>query len=81
MLSHGEGISMNRSYAAHYYKLSADQGYAEAQFDYGMMLSHGEGISMNRSHAAHYFKLSADQSHAEAQFNYGMMMSHIIFVY
>jgi hypothetical protein len=28
LLFHGEGISMNKSFAAHYFKLSADQGNA-----------------------------------------------------
>jgi TPR repeat protein len=67
---------MNKSLAAHYYKLSADQGNARAQFNYGFMLLHGDGISMNKSLAAHYFKLSADQGIAEAQCNYGFMLSH-----
>jgi TPR repeat protein len=30
MLARGEGILMNKSLAVHYYKLSADQGYAAA---------------------------------------------------
>jgi hypothetical protein len=66
---------MNKSHGAHYFKLSADQGDAAAQFNYGVMLFWGDGISMNKSLAAHYFKLSADQGIAAAQFNYGFMLS------
>jgi TPR repeat protein len=75
MLARGEGISMNKSLAVHYYKLSADQGFAAAQYNYGFMLARGEGISMNKSLAVHYFKLSADQSFAEAQCYYGFMLA------
>jgi TPR repeat protein len=51
----GEKEKMNQSHAAYYYKLSADQDFAEAQYDYGSLPFHGEGISMNKSLAAHYF--------------------------
>jgi hypothetical protein len=61
---------MNKSLAAYYFKLSADQGHAKSQFSYGIMLFHGDGIAMNKSLAAYYFKLSADQGHAAAQFIY-----------
>jgi TPR repeat protein len=60
LLYDGNGISMNKSLAAHHYKLSADQGYAHAQFAYGVSLANGAGISINKSLAAHYYKLSAD---------------------
>jgi TPR repeat protein len=55
---------MNKSLAAHYFKLAADQSHARAQFNYGIMLLCGQGISINKSLAAHYFKLSADQGDA-----------------
>jgi TPR repeat protein len=41
MLSKGEGIPMNKSLAAHYFILSADQGHADAQFRSGLMLYMG----------------------------------------
>jgi TPR repeat protein len=55
---------MDKSAAAHYFKLSADQGHADAQSFYGCCLSNGDGVSMDKSAAAHYFKLSADQWNA-----------------
>jgi TPR repeat protein len=61
---------MNKSLAAHYYKLSADQGFANAQFNYGVCLETGSGIEMNKSLAAHYFKLAADQGHPQARLRY-----------
>jgi TPR repeat protein len=58
---------MNKSLAADYFRLSADQGNAEGQFAYGKSLSNGDGVVMDKSLAAHYFKLSADQGNAHAQ--------------
>jgi TPR repeat protein len=61
---------MNKTLAAHYYKLSADQGDAIAQHNYGRCLDKGEGVEMNKSLAAHYYKLSADQGNSHAQSDY-----------
>ena len=55
----------------HDIKLGADQGDAEAQFNYGLCLHYGSGVSVDVVSAARYFKLAADQGHVEAQFNYG----------
>jgi TPR repeat protein len=74
MLNNGDGILINKSLAAHYYRLSADQGIAVAQFNYGLMLNNGDGISINKSLAAHYFKLSADQGSAVSQYCYALWL-------
>jgi hypothetical protein len=58
---------MNKSQSAYYLKLSADQGDADAQFNYGLQLYETDGISMNHSHAAYYVRLAADQGHMNAQ--------------
>jgi TPR repeat protein len=50
----GGGIEMNKSFAAHYLKLSADQGVARAQFHYGVLLAISDGITTNKSHTAHF---------------------------
>jgi TPR repeat protein len=55
--------------------LSADQGIAEAQLNYGNCLAKGDGIAMNKSQAAHYFEMSADQRIAEAQLTYGLLLA------
>jgi TPR repeat protein len=39
MLAQGEGLSMNKSLAVRYFKLSADQGLVEAEFNYSIMLA------------------------------------------
>jgi TPR repeat protein len=60
---------MNKSLAAHNFQLSADQGNALAQFNYGVMLVNGEGIWMNKSLAAPSFDLSTDQEPFNTQSN------------
>jgi hypothetical protein len=66
---------MGKSFAAHYYQLSADRGNTEAHLYYGVLLYHGSGLSMNKSLAAHYYQLSTDQGNAEAEFYYGPLLS------
>jgi TPR repeat protein len=67
---------MNKSLAAHYFKLSADQGFTQPQFHYGLLLALGDGYPMNRSLLAHYYHLSADQVLAQTQFNYALLLYH-----
>jgi hypothetical protein len=62
----GKGVPSNQSAAAHYFKLSADQGNPSAQFNYGVCLQNGQGVSTNQSAAAHYFKLATDQGDERA---------------
>jgi TPR repeat protein len=52
--------------------LSADQGNADAQLNYGLCLRDGRGVGRDYVKAADYFKLSADQGNDEAQCNYGL---------
>jgi hypothetical protein len=63
-------ITVYLSVGAHYFKLAADQGTAEAQFSYGRGLHNGECISIDLRSAAHYFKVAADQGLAEAECHY-----------
>jgi TPR repeat protein len=56
-LKKSECVSIDFQGAAHYFKLAADQGYAHAQFNYGMCLYQGEGVSINFQGTAHYSNL------------------------
>jgi TPR repeat protein len=60
---------------ASYLKLVADQGLAEAQFDYAVMLSHRFGIPAAEAEAAEYFGLAADQRHAKAMYEFGQCLN------
>jgi TPR repeat protein len=59
---------------AHYFKLAADQGLADAQFNYGVCLENGRGVPSDFQKAVHYYKLAADQEMANAQLNYGICL-------
>jgi TPR repeat protein len=55
----------DRSLDPHALKLSADQGFADAQFVYGTRLFLGIDVEKNESLGAYYLKLSADQGHPQ----------------
>jgi hypothetical protein len=46
LLHHGDEIAVNISRASHDFKLSADEGVAEAQLNYGLMFAQESGTSM-----------------------------------
>jgi serine/threonine protein kinase len=56
--------------------MSADQGNAFGQYNYGICLNHGQGIAKNLSEATRYFKMSADQGNADAQNGYGICLKN-----
>jgi TPR repeat protein len=63
LLSHGDGILMNNSLAAPYFKLSPDQRNTNAQLNHGLLLHPGDGIEMNKSRscrAAGPFRMPCD---------------------
>jgi hypothetical protein len=53
MLVYGEGISMNKSLAAHYFKMTVDQGVAIAQHNYAILLRMGEAIIQQTNYWQH----------------------------
>jgi TPR repeat protein len=66
----GEGIAKNPSEAARYFKLAADRGLREAQYNYGVGLQTGEVVPKDLRLAAEYSKKAADQGHANAKSGY-----------
>ena len=54
-------------------RVSAEEGYAEAQFNLGEMYDSGDGVTQNYAEAMKWFRLAADQGYAEAQNNVGTM--------
>ena len=59
--------------AAKWFKKSAEQGVALAQFNLGLMYYEGEGVAQNYVQAIYWFKKSAEQGYASAQYNLGVM--------
>ena len=59
--------------AVRWYRLAAEQGYAAAQFNLGVMYATGEGVPEDDAEAVRWYRLAAEQGYAAAQFNLGLM--------
>ena len=56
-----------------WYRKGADQGFADAQYNLGIMYANGRGIPQDYVQAHKWLNLAADQGYATAQFNLGFM--------
>jgi TPR repeat protein len=52
---------------------AAEQGYAPAQFNLGLMNANGQGTPKDDSEAVNWFRKAAEQGFAAAQNNLGLM--------
>ena len=68
MYFNGDGVETNRLEAAKWYRMSAEQGFAEAQYNLGMMYYNGDGVETNKLEAAKWYRKAADQGNIRAQF-------------
>ena len=55
------------------YRKAAEQGYAEAQNELGVMHAIGDGVPKDDVQAAKWYRLAAEQGLPKAQFNLGGM--------
>jgi len=70
----GKILSNDASTAAAWFHRSALQGYAEAQFNLGLMYANGEGgLAKDTVKAVEFFRKAAIQGNADAQNNLGAM--------
>ncbi len=67
------GVPQDYKTAVKWYRLAAEQGYADAQFNMGVMYSKGKGVPQDYKTAVKWYKLAAEQGYADAQFNLGLM--------
>ena len=63
----GQGVPQNYVKAAHWYRLAANQGDADAQSLLGVLYYNGQGVPQNYVKAAHWYRLAANQGDADAQ--------------
>ena len=59
--------------AARWYRMAAEQGYAKAQYNLGLMYAKGEGVPEDGVEAVRWYRMAAEQGHAKAQYNLGVM--------
>jgi TPR repeat protein len=70
----GKILSNDASTAAAWFHRAALQGYAEAQFNLGLMYANGEGgLAKDTAKAVEFFRKAAIQGNADAQNNLGAM--------
>ena len=55
------------------WKPLAEQGYASAQYNLGIMYDNGQGIAQNYTQALYWYNKAAEQGHASAQYNLAQM--------
>jgi uncharacterized protein len=73
MYARGGGVAQDDREAVKWFRLSAEQGFAEAQFSLGNHYENGQGVAQDYREAAKWSRLAAQQGKAEAQFNLGFM--------
>lgn len=59
--SHGAGVAEDKDKGFMYFKFSAEQGLAVAQFNVGACYNIGEGVEKDTGLASYWFQLAADQ--------------------
>ena len=67
------GAVQNDKTAVKWYTLAAEQGYARAQFNLGLMYDEGKGVLQDYKTAVKWYTLAAEQGFARAQSNLGLM--------
>jgi len=55
------------------FRVSAEQGNAEAQYNLAMLYDRGIGVENNDIEALKWYRQAAEQGYAKAQYNLGMM--------
>lgn len=58
------------------WKPLAEKGFADAQYNLGIVYLHGDGVSKNDGEAIKWFRLAAEQGDRSAQQQLGVMILH-----
>lgn len=69
----GQVLDNDPELAAGWFFRAAEQGYADAQFNLGLLYINGEGVPQDIAHAVELFQKAAEQGHVDAQNNLGAM--------
>jgi TPR repeat protein len=66
-----------RDYATAFneWRVLAEQGVAEAQFNLGLLYADGQGVPLDPGQAAGWFEKAAEQDYSKAQLNLGALYS------
>ena len=69
MYDKGQGVLQDYKEAVRLYRLSADQGYAKAQYNLGVMYVNGDGVSQDYVLAYMWFHIAGSYGHKNAVAN------------
>ena len=58
------------------WKPLAEQGNADAQFNFGVMYANGKGVAQDYKKAVKWYTLAAEQGDASAQYHLGLMYAN-----
>jgi hypothetical protein len=61
----GDGVPQNDAEAVRFFRLAADQGYAVAQYNLGVMYANGQGVPQDDVQAHMWLNLVASRSTGE----------------
>ena len=75
MYSNGYGVAQNYAEAVKWYRLSAEQGEATAQYNLGYMYEYGRGVAQDYTQAMRWYRQAADQGHKRAIKSYKKLKS------
>jgi TPR repeat protein len=73
MYGTGEGVVQDFAEALKWYRKAAEQGYAQAQHNLGVMYKDGTGVVQDYAEAVKWWRKAADQKYAQSQNNLGVM--------
>ena len=76
MYDNGEGVPKDDREAVKWFRRAAGQGFADAQFNLGLMYANGEGVPEDDREAVKWYRRAAEQGHANAQLNLGVMYAN-----
>jgi TPR repeat protein len=75
MYSNGYGVAQNYAEALKWYRLSAEQGEATAQYNLGYMYEYGRGVAQDYTQAMRWYRQAADQGLKPAIEGYNYLKS------
>ncbi len=76
MYHYGQGVPQDYPEAVRWYRMAAEQGNANGQFNFGVMYHDGRVVPQDYAEAVRWYRMAAEQGNADAQFNLGYMYRH-----
>ena len=67
-------MAEDKAEAVKWYRLAAEQGNVDAQYNLGDMYARGDGVPEDDAAAVKWLRLAAEQGHADAEFSLDIML-------